>query len=589
MAPMTETDLPPNSPQLYFAEDGNPRSARFDDIYYSLQDGLSETRAVFLTGCGLPEQWAERRHFTVAELGFGTGLNIAALMQSWAENRPQRDSQDGHLHIFSVEAYLMPAEAAARALASWPELDVYAGAIIAQWPPHRRGFHIMTFPEWGVTLTLALMDVREALTQWGGKADAWFLDGFSPAQNPDMWAEDVLAAVAAKTAPGGRLATFTVAGFVRRGLQAAGFEIFKRPGFGRKRERLEAVFVGEAEPPAAPEHIAVIGGGIAGASIVHALRHYGYRATVFDIGPQASGNPAGLVTPRLDAGGGPISALFADALYFAADLYARLCPQAVLSEGVRQRTSDERDAARFARIATQPDFAGGDMVVDEAGLRMRRALSVRPPEVVAALQGDAPVIAEKVVGIETSGTIRVVTETGAYVFDRVFIACGEGIFDLPQSVPLDLRPVRGQIEMSEVTPPDPQAQAWGGYYVPLPGGFVFGSTHIRGDRGSEPREADRAHNLDTLRAVLPDAAELAEAGTQSRAAVRVTTKDHLPVMGSFGGDVASGVHLLTGLGARGLCLGPLLGMAAVAGALGLPSPLTVAAKHRLRPNRFSAN
>jgi tRNA 5-methylaminomethyl-2-thiouridine biosynthesis bifunctional protein len=567
-------------PQLYFAEDGNPRSARFDDIYYSLQDGLSETRAVFLNGCGLPQGWEGRRHYTVAELGFGTGLNIAALMQLWAAHRPPQ----GHLHLFSVEAYLMPREAAARALASWPELAPFAEAIIARWPPQRRGFHLMTFPEWGVTLTLALRDVRDALNQWEGKADAWLLDGFSPAQNPDMWADDVLKAVAAHSAPGARLATFTVAGFVRRGLQAAGFEVSKQPGFGRKRERLEAVFAGAVEAPFAPERMAVIGGGIAGASIVHALRHYGHQATVFDIGPQASGNPAGLVTPRLDAGGGTISVLFADALYAATDLYARLCPEAVLAQGVQQRCADARDAARFAKIAAQPDYAPGDMAADEAGLRMTRALSVRPPEIVKALLGDAAVVAETVVRVEPGAPVRIVTDRAVHLFDRVFLACGDGIFDLPFAEALDLRPVRGQIETASAPPPDARPQAWGGYYVPLPDGFVFGSTHIRGDRGVEPREADRAHNLDTLRAVLPAAAALAEDASVSRAAVRVTTRDHLPVMG----QMAPGVTILTGLGARGLCLGPLLGMAAAAQTLGVPSPLTVASAHRLRPERLQA-
>ncbi len=569
-----------DDPQLFFAEDGNPRSARFDDIYYSLQDGLSETRAVFLSGCGLPDGWAGRRHYTVGELGFGTGLNIAALMQLWATHRPA----EGHLHLFSVEAYLMPREAAARALANWPELAPFAEAIIARWPPQRRGFHLMTFPEWGVTLTLALMDVRDALSQWDGQADAWFLDGFSPAQNPDMWADDVLNAVAAHSAPGARLATFTVAGFVRRGLQAAGFEVSKQPGFGRKRERLEAVFPGAVEAPVAPERIAVIGGGIAGASIVHALRHYRHSATVFDIGPQASGNPAGLVTPRLDAGGGAISALFADALYAATDLYARLCPAAVLAQGVQQSCADARDEARFAKIAAQSAFAPGDMAVNAEGLRMARALSVRPPEVVKALLGDAVVVSETVVRIEPGAPVRIVTDRAAHDYDRVFLACGDGIFDLPWAEALDLRPVRGQIETANAPPPDPQPQAWGGYYVPMPDGFVFGSTHIRGDRGAEARDDDRAHNLDTLRAVLPEAADLAANGTESRAAVRVTTRDHLPVMG----EVASGVTALSGLGARGLCLGPLLGMAAVAQALGVPSPLTVASAHRLRPERLQA-
>ncbi|MFT3997693.1 MAG: tRNA (5-methylaminomethyl-2-thiouridine)(34)-methyltransferase MnmD [Asticcacaulis sp.] len=585
---MSETD-----PRLYFADDGNPRSARFDDIYYSLQDGLSETRAVFFEGCGLPHHWEGRGHFTVGELGFGTGLNIAGLMKLWADHRPTPES---HLHIFSIEGYLMPREAAARALANWPELAAFADAMIAQWPAPRRGWHVMLFPQWGVTLTLGLMDVREALSQWGGRADAWFLDGFSPAQNPDMWAEDVLSAVAAKTAPGGRLATFTVAGFVRRGLTAAGFDVAKRPGFGRKRERLEAIFPGTSEgvaSQAAPSRLAVIGGGIGGASIVHALRHYGHEAVVFDIGPQASGNPAGLMTPRLDAGGGVISALFADALYFSTGLIRRLCPEAILGEGVLQRASDAREQARFDKISAQSDFAPGDMQPQAEGLDMRPALAVRPRDVVAALLGRGQVLTERVTGLVQIGEgWRILTESGAHGFDRVFVACGDGVFDLvvnstdTPATQLDLRPVRGQIEYAQSSAHDPDAQAWGGYYVPLPDGFVFGSTHIRGDRGTEPREADRLHNLETLSAVLPAEAAQAQAqaqtGTQSRAAVRVTTRDHLPVMS----ERASGLYILTGLGARGLCLGPWLGLSLVAMALGAAPPCGVAVRHRLSASRF---
>lgn len=574
---MIETD-----PALYFADDGNPRSARFDDIYYSLQDGLSETRAVFFDGCGLPGLWAGRRQMTIAELGFGTGLNIAALMQLWSQHRPA----GGHLNVFSVEGYLMPREAAARALGAWPELRDFADALVAQWPSHRRGLHIMTFPQWGVTLTLALMDVRDALRHWDGRADAWFLDGFSPAQNPDMWAEDVLSAVAARTAPGGRLATFTVAGFVRRGLLGAGFEVFKRPGYGRKRERLEAILPGEVPVCADPGRIAVIGGGIAGASLVHALRHYGHAPVMFDIGPQASGNPAGLVTPRLDAGGGAITALFADALYFSTDLMARLCPQAILSEGVLQRPSDARDPARFAKIAAQAEFAPGDMTADAEGLWMQRALAVRPPAVVDALRGDAPVIAETVTGLSrTAEGWQIDTVSGRHDFDTVFLACGEGLFDLlAWCAPFDLRPVRGQIEMTESRDHSPQAQAWGGYYVPMPEGFVFGSTHVRGDRGSEVREADRVQNLATLAAMLPEAAQSAEKATRSRAAVRVTTRDHLPVAG----QVAPSLYLLSGLGARGLCLAPWLGMALVGQFLGTGSVFGVALKPLLAPERFGA-
>lgn len=573
--------MTPSDPQLYFADDGHPRSERFGDIYYSLQDGLEEARAVFLGGCHMPEVWAGRSHFTVGELGFGTGLNICALMALWAANRPP----EGHLHIFSVEGFLMDRAAAARALSAWPEIAPFAEAILSQWPPMRRGVHMMTFPAWGVSLTLGLGEVRDALAQWKGRADAWFLDGFSPALNPSMWAEDVLSAVAEHAAPGARLATFTVAGAVRRGLTEAGFAVEKKPGFGRKRERLEAVLTGT--PALGPEvgRMAVIGAGIAGASVIHALRDLGYEADMFDAGGPgagASGNRAGLVTPRLDAGGGAVSALFADAFYYSTALIRRLCPQAVLSEGVQQRPAIERDTERFAAIAEQNHFASGDFVPSPEGLFMHPALAIDPRQVLTALIGEAVVIREAVSGLTSDANgVHLMTDQNVHFYDRVFVTCGDGVFDLGCAEDLDLRPVRGQIEAVAALERSPQAQAWGGYYVPTPEGFVFGSTHIRGERDTGARPDEREMNLETLRAVLPDEAEIAQAQTTSRAAVRVTTRDHLPVMGAL----SDRVWALTGLGARGFCLAPWLAQGLVAEALGLPSPLPKVTSQRLDPQR----
>ena len=224
----------PDNP-LDWSEPGAPRSRRFGDVYYSLEDGLAESRAVFLAGCGLPDAWAGRARFTVGELGFGTGLNIAALLHLWRES-----GASGRLHIFSIEGFPVARGDAARALSAWPEIADAARALLDRWPPATPGFHRIDLTDWNATFDLAVGDGAWALDQWSGAADAWFLDGFSPALNPDMWSDAVLDGVAARSAPGARLGTFTVAGAVRRGLAERGFQVNKRPGHGRTRERGEA-------------------------------------------------------------------------------------------------------------------------------------------------------------------------------------------------------------------------------------------------------------------------------------------------------------------------------------------------------------
>ena len=198
------------SPRLVWTDDGAPRSGRFDDVYFSQADGLAEARAVFLAGCGLPDAWAGRTRFTVAELGFGTGLNIAALLHLWRRTRPP----GARLSVFSVEGFPLDRDDAARALATWPEIADAAGALLDGWPPATPGFHRLDLPAFDATLDLAVGDVAWALSQWTGRADAWFLDGFAPAANPAMWSDAVLDAIADRSAPGARAATFTVAGAV---------------------------------------------------------------------------------------------------------------------------------------------------------------------------------------------------------------------------------------------------------------------------------------------------------------------------------------------------------------------------------------
>ncbi len=196
--------------------DGTPVSTRFGDPYFSVGDGAAETRHVFLGGNGLPERL--RDGFHIAETGFGTGLNALVTAAAW--------TGPGRLRFTSFEAFPLTRNDMARALAAFPALD--AGVLLAQWPAAR-----IDLP--GMEIEIVAGDVRDTLPLWREAADAWFLDGFSPARNPEMWGAEVMRQVARHTAPGGTFATYTAAGHVRQALSDAGFAVKRVPGHGRKR------------------------------------------------------------------------------------------------------------------------------------------------------------------------------------------------------------------------------------------------------------------------------------------------------------------------------------------------------------------
>ncbi|MFE3838943.1 tRNA (5-methylaminomethyl-2-thiouridine)(34)-methyltransferase MnmD [Pseudogemmobacter sonorensis] len=214
---------PATAPALGW-KDGAPVALAFDDPYFSLKGGLEETRHVFLAGNDLPGRL--RDGFHIAETGFGTGLNLLALALAW----PGGSGGAARLRFTSFEAFPMAAPDMERALAHFPEAAAISAPLLAQY---RTGATEIALP--GIDLHLVIGDVRQTLPAWGGQADAWFLDGFSPAKNPEMWGEDLMESVARHTAPGGSFATYTAAGHVRRALAAAGFEVARLPGFAGKR------------------------------------------------------------------------------------------------------------------------------------------------------------------------------------------------------------------------------------------------------------------------------------------------------------------------------------------------------------------
>jgi len=213
-----QTGMNDQHAQLDWREGEIPISTRFDDPYFSLESGLEETRHVFLRGNGLPERAGPDFH--IAELGFGTGLNLLTTLAALGDRGPVRYT--------SFEAFPMSVADMARALAAFPTLD--AGPLLAAWGSGARRFTLG-----GAEVEVIIGDARETLPRWKGLADAWYLDGFSPAKNPELWSESLMLDVGHHTARGGSFATYTAAGHVRRALSAAGFDVTRSPGYGRKR------------------------------------------------------------------------------------------------------------------------------------------------------------------------------------------------------------------------------------------------------------------------------------------------------------------------------------------------------------------
>lgn len=228
--------LPPMGEQFGW-KDGLPWSQRFQDHYYSRDDGLAESRYVFLQGNRLPDRWYNRSTFTVGELGFGTGLNVLAVWDLWRASR----REGRRLAIHSVEAYPLTATEAQTALAQWPELSTRAEVLISKWPDLRSGAIAL---DGQTDLHVHHGYAAERLSDFPDDVDAWFLDGFAPDRNHDMWDATTLSMVATRTVAGGTFATYTAAGWVRRNLEAAGFAVKRVPGFRSKRH----MTVGEKQP-----------------------------------------------------------------------------------------------------------------------------------------------------------------------------------------------------------------------------------------------------------------------------------------------------------------------------------------------------
>lgn len=571
------------------------RSAQFDDIYFSPENGLEETGHVFLDGNNLPELWNNKSHFIIAETGFGTGLNFLAAWTLF--ERIAKPKQK--LHYISFEKYPLSWDECARALAPWR--GVFGGRLDrlrALYPLRVPGFHRVMLNE-QVTLTLIFDDVNDALPQLDvpSGVDAWFLDGFAPSKNPEMWTDKVFAEMARLSRESTTAATFTVAGVVKRGLETAGFAVEKRRGFGRKREMLTARFQGKG-PVVAPSDIrsvAIVGGGLAGTAAAFVLKRQGLTPVLFEKGPAlasgASGNPEGLYNPRFSQLRTPESDFHTAAWTQGARTFAETqgagdvafnpCGSLhLITDGEREKKL--RGAlANWGWHSSHMEWLDVNEASRRAGIALKHEALYLPD---AGTVSPAALCNTWVAGIE----VRLNADAQAIdlkEYDAVVLACGTAVKSFKGLEKLPMHSVRGQMTEIKATHTSHQLKTnlcYGGYIAPERDGLHrVGATFQQWLDDPNPRPEDDADNLSRLASVLPmEKPEI----VGSRVGFRCSSRDRFPLVGQAPGR--DNVYLSVAHGSHGLC-SSLAAAHLIADLLtGAPRSLTRDSIAALDPARF---
>ncbi len=608
--------------QATFDANGILRSAQFDDVYASAHGALAQARHVFLGGNDLPARWRGASRFTIVETGFGAGVNFLATWQALRDEAPA----NMRLHFVSVEKHPLARTDLACAHAGHPEVAGLSAALLARYPALLPGFHRLHFDGGRVTLTLLFGEALTMLRQLRARADAFYLDGFAPAKNPDLWSGEVFAELARLANPDATFATYTVAAAVCQGLTQAGFALEKRPGFAAKREML-CGRIGKATP-ATPEpqdrSAVVIGAGLAGTSCAHRLATRGWHVQLLErhAAPamEASGNPAGLVRPVFSPDWNTHSRFTSAAFLYAcrheSDLLANGQGSVRGEGGVLQFA---RNAERFAKqqqlvenfrlpkelveILTQAEAE------ERAGVRVAGPASFFPDAFwanpasmcranLAALAGAVDCrYGQEVSALRRVGERWEVLGEGQQVLASaavVVLANAHAAHRLSQAASLPLRPVRGQVSLMRGRPDRllRVAVCGDGYVTPaIDGVHCFGASFNEDMLDTTVRAEDHLTNLRRLDSMLPGFAEgIAPEALGARVAFRAMSRDRLPVLGEIpvDGSVQSGLFACLALGSRGMTWAALAAEVVASSIAGDPMPVEADLLDALGPERFES-
>ncbi|QXI39770.1 bifunctional tRNA (5-methylaminomethyl-2-thiouridine)(34)-methyltransferase MnmD/FAD-dependent 5-carboxymethylaminomethyl-2-thiouridine(34) oxidoreductase MnmC [Pseudomonas xantholysinigenes] len=569
---MSDTTLPLHA-QIDWDDQGRPHSRQYDDVYFAINEGIDETLHVFIEQNHLRQRFADlapHACLVIGETGFGTGMNFFCAWQLFAELA----HPEARLHFVSVEKYPLSRDDLQRAMQLWPELAAFTRPLLDQYLAIHPGFQQLSLDGGRVTLTLMIGDALEQLPQLDARIDAWFLDGFAPAKNPDMWTPELFAQLARLSHPGTTLGTFTTTGWVRRSLIEAGFTMKKVPGIGKKWEVMHGVYSGAPAAPAAPwyarpaplpgpREALVIGAGLAGSATARSLAARGWQVSVLERhdGPaqEASGNPQGVLYLKLSAHGTALSQMILAGFGYTRRWLEHLQRgQDWDACGVLQLAFDDKEGERQAKLAAAFDHsllhqldreqaeAVAGVALASGGLFYPEGGWVHPPALCQAqlnhprirLLGHANVIAlRKADGLWQAWDGERLLASAPLVV----LAGAADVRHFPACAGLPLKRIRGQITRlpATVTSRELRTVVCADGYVAPPRGdeHTLGASFDFHNEDLAPSVAEHQGNLALLDDISTDlatrlrTAELDPAQLQGRAAFRCTSPDYLPIVG----------------------------------------------------------
>ena len=597
-----------------------PISKQFGDVYFSKDNGLLETRHVFLNGNDLTErlsQLHDYQYFCVGETGFGTGLNILTLWQLWQQVRLDNHS---HLHVVSVEKFPLNKADLIRALNVWTELKPLAEKLIQQYPLPIAGCHRLSFPEERFSIDLWLGDAQDIFptipkTQ---TVNAWFLDGFAPSCNPDMWQANVLDHMVRLSDFGTTFASFSVAGVLKRGLKQHGIQISRPRGFGHKREMLKAIWLDTSQtetqsqdsettiaaPPKSEtskqRKIAIIGAGIAGLSSAWAFAQRGHQVTIYEQNEPlsgASGNPLALLNPKLC----PIEQAHEHLMTLSWQHALNFYPQFKAFRPIQVQQIALKNADELSGLVEQyPENVLTANTTLECfpetefpSLTLHQAGAVSPHQLRDEILQHANIRIEKVKISRLESTDSQVTlwqdQQIIAITDHAIVCCAKQSAELFENYPV-LKPIRGQVswvENSQRPLALDQAYSYGGYCMQLDTAqLILGASFYPNRDDAEVLTEDHVHNYELIHNVFPKYAQgLPSVDTwQGRASVRAQSLDYFPLVGKI--QNLDQIYTFAGLGSKGFLFAPLCSEILAALILGELCPVPQSLLDKLNPQRF---